>query len=192
VASHHYLVFYKPYGIPSTFTDEAGRKTLKAFIPVPGVYAAGRLDLASEGLLILTDDGDLIHRLTDPEHHLPKTYLVQVEGTVTPEALYRLENGLVIDGIKTRRCRALEIPPPELAEREKPVTPHAATAWLRIELKEGRKHQVRHMTAAVGLLTLRLVRVAIGPIGLGELRPGEWRELNAEEVASIKKRIALR
>lgn len=188
--NYRYLVFYKPYGIPSTFTDEAGRKTLKDFIPISDVYAAGRLDLASEGLLILTNDGSLIHRLTDPEHHLPKTYLVQVEGSVTPEALYRLENGLVIDGVKTRRCRALEIPAPELPEREKPITPHAATAWLRIELMEGKKHQIRRMTAAVGLPTLRLVRVAIGPLGLGDLHPGEWRELSPAETSLLKKKTA--
>ncbi len=187
--NNRYLVFYKPYGIPSTFTDEAGRKTLKDFIQVTGVYAAGRLDLASEGLLLLTDDGNLIHHLTDPEHHLPKTYLAQVEGSVTQEALHRLESGIVIEGVKTRRCKAMEVPAPDLPEREKPVTPHASTAWLRIELREGKKHQVRHMTAAVALPTLRLVRLAIGPLGLGELKPGEWRELSPEEVILLKKRI---
>lgn len=184
------LVFYKPFGIPSTFTDEAGRKTLKDFIPVSDVYAAGRLDLASEGLLILTNDGGLIHRLTDPDHHLPKTYLVQVEGNATDEALHRLENGLVIDGVKTRRCRALVIPEPDLAAREKPITPHAPPSWLRIELIEGKKHQIRRMTAAVGLPTLRLVRVAIGPISLGDLHPGEWRELSSEEASLLRKKTA--
>ena len=93
---YRYLVFNKPYGIPSTFTDEAGRKTLKDFIQVSGVYAAGRLDIASEGLLLLTDDGSLIHRLTDPEQHLWKTYLVQVEGNITNEALSRMENGITL------------------------------------------------------------------------------------------------
>jgi 23S rRNA pseudouridine2457 synthase len=155
-----------------------------------GVYAAGRLDLASEGLLLLTDDGNLIHHLTDPEHHLPKTYLAQVEGPITQEALHRLENGLIIDGVKTRRCRALEIPAPDLPDREKPITPHAPTSWLRIELREGKKHQVRRMTAAVGLPTLRLVRVAIGQIGLGSLQPGQWRELSAGEVDLLRKKLA--
>ena len=188
--NYRYLVFYKPFGIPSTFTDEAGRRTLKDFIQVTGVYAAGRLDLTSEGLLILTDDGNMIHHLTDPEHHLPKTYLAQVKGNVTPEALYQLENGLVIDGVKTRRSRVLVIPAPELPEREKPITPHAPTSWLRIELREGKKHQVRRMTAAVGLPTLRLVRVAIGPVGLEGLLPGQWRELTTDELGLLQKRIA--
>ena len=182
-----YLAFFKPYGIPSTFTDEKERETLKKFIPIENIYAAGRLDLASEGLLILTDDGGLIHRLTDPDHHLPKTYLVQVEGEMTDDALARLESGLVLDGIKTRRCRAMRIPEPALPERSKPVTPHAPTSWLRIELKEGKKHQIRRMTALVGFPTLRLVRIAIGPVSLGEMNPGEWRELSTSELALLRK-----
>jgi 23S rRNA pseudouridine2457 synthase len=183
--SHRYLAFYKPYGIPSTFTDEAGRKTLKDFIPVEGVYAAGRLDLTSEGLLILSNDGAFIHRLTDPEHHLPKVYLVQVEGLVTPEALQRLEVGVLLDNVLTRRSKVLEIPEPALPERGKPVSPHGPTAWLRIELREGKKHQIRHMTAAVSLPTLRIVRMSIGPIALGEMTPGEWRDLTPEEVSQV-------
>ena len=187
MGNFRYLAFFKPYGIPSTFTDEIERETLKKFIQVEAIYAAGRLDLASEGLLILTNDGSLIHRLTDPVHHLSKTYLVQVEGEVTEEALTRLESGLVLDGIKTRRCRAMRIPEPVLPERSKPVTPHAPTSWLRIELKEGKKHQVRRMTALVGLPTLRLVRIAIGPVSLSNLQPGEWRELTANELALLRK-----
>ena len=183
---YRYLVFNKPYGIPSTFTDEAGRKTLKDFIQVSGVYAAGRLDIASEGLLLLTDDGSLIHRLTDPEQHLWKTYLVQVEGNITNEALSRMENGITLDGVKTRRCRVMQIPAPDLPDRLKAITPHAAVSWLRIELREGKKHQVRRMTAAIGLPALRLVRVAIGPISLGDLQPGQWRELSPAELALIK------
>lgn len=183
---YRYLVFYKPFGIPSTFTDEAGRKTLKDFIDVPDVYAAGRLDLASEGLLILTNDGNFIHHLTDPEHHLPKTYFVQVEGVVTDEAINRLESGMVFDGVKTRRCRVLVITEPGLPPREKPITPHAPTSWLRIELKEGKKHQIRRMTAAVGLPTLRLVRIALGPVTLENLLPGQWRDLIPDEIKRIK------
>ena len=184
--SFRYLAFYKPYGIPSTFTDDAGRKTIKDFIPVADVYAAGRLDLTSEGLLILTNDGGFIHRLTDPEHHLPKTYLVQVEGIVTEEALARLETGVIVEGVKTRRSKVLEIPEPTLPDRGKPVTPHGPTAWLRIELREGKKHQIRRMTAAVGLPTLRILRIAIGPVTLGDMQPGNWRDLRLEEVALIK------
>ncbi len=187
MADHRTLAFFKPYGIPSTFTDEIGRDTLKKYINVPGIYAAGRLDLASEGLLILTDDGALAHRLTDPVHHLPKTYLVQVEGQITDEALAQLEAGLTLDGVKTRRCRAMRIPIPDLPERAKPVTPHAATSWVRIGLREGKKHQIRRMTAQVGFPTLRLVRVAIGPVTVGELQPGQWRDLSPDEISALKK-----
>ncbi len=186
---HHTLAFFKPYGIPSTFTDEKGRDTLKKFVPFPGVYAAGRLDLASEGLLILTDDGRLAHRLTDPVHHLPKTYLVQVEGMITDEALAQLESGLVLDGVRTRRCQAMRIPEPDLPERAKPVTPHAPPSWVRIQLREGRKHQIRRMTAMVAFPTLRLVRVAIGPVTIGELRPGQWRELSPGEVEALQESV---
>jgi 23S rRNA pseudouridine2457 synthase len=177
----HYLIFYKPYGVLSQFTDAEGRSTLKDYIPVSGVYAAGRLDYDSEGLLLLTDDGGLIHRMTDPKHHLPKTYLAQVEGVVTDEALQRLEQGVEIQGWRTQPCQAMVVEAPGLAPREKPITPHGLTAWLRLVLHEGKKRQIRHMTAAVGLPTLRLLRVAIGGIGLGDLKPGEWRELNRQE-----------
>ncbi len=176
------LLFYKPYGIPSTFTDELGRETLKNYIPVEGVYSAGRLDLDSEGLLVLTNDGSLIHRLTDPQHHLRKTYLVQIEGEANPDAVVRLQSGIEIQGYRTQRCRVLVIPEPNLPPRSKPVTPHGPTSWLRIELEEGKKRQIRHMTAAVGLPTLRLIRIAMGPLHLGELKPGEWRDLPFDEV----------
>jgi 23S rRNA pseudouridine2457 synthase len=187
MAEHHTLAFFKPYGIPSTFTDQNERETLKKYIPFPGIYAAGRLDLASEGLLILTDDGTLAHYLTDPVHHLPKTYLVQVEGLMTGEALAQLENGVVLDGVKTRRCLAMSIPAPNLPERAKQITPHAPTSWIRIELKEGKKHQIRRMTALVGFPTLRLVRLAIGPVTVGDLLPGQWRELSPDEIKALRK-----
>ncbi len=185
--AHHTLAFNKPFGVPSTFTDEQGRDTLKKFIPFERVYAAGRLDLESEGLLILTDDGELAHRLTDPVHHLPKTYLVQVEGMITDGALGQLESGLILEGIKSRRCRAMRIQAPALPERSKPVTPHGPTSWVRVELREGKKHQIRRMTAMVGFPTLRLFRVAIGPISVGELLPGQWRELSPDEIDLLKK-----
>ena len=185
--SYRYLLFHKPYGVLSQFTDVAGRATLKGYIDVPGVYAAGRLDYDSEGLLLLTDDGALIRRLTDPRFHLPKTYLAQVEGEITPEALHKLEAGLLIQGYRTRPCQAQAIPAPDLPPRLKPLTPHGPTAWLRLVLHEGKKRQVRHMTAAVGLPTLRLLRVAIGPLELGDLPPGEWRELRGEELAGFRR-----
>ncbi len=183
------LAFYKPYGVISAFTDEEGRPTLKEYIDLPGVYPAGRLDMDSEGLLILSDDGDLIHRLTHPSHKINKTYLVQVEGRITPEAIAELQRGVPVKGRPTRRCQALLIPAPTLPERDKPVTPHAETSWLRLTLHEGRKRQIRHMTAAVGFPTLRLVRIAIGPLTLEGLKPGEWRILTPEEIARLRRAI---
>jgi 23S rRNA pseudouridine2457 synthase len=190
-----YLVLNKPYGVLSQFTDEGtGHPTLKQFIDIPNVYAAGRLDRDSEGLLLLTDDGAMIKRLTDPRFHLEKTYWVMVEGIPDQEALARLERGIPLKGYSTRpaRCRIIPDPStgsgrrPGLPPRPKPVTPHGPTSWLEIRLREGRKRQVRHMTAAVGLFTLRLVRVAIGPIHLGDLKVGEWRELKPSEINLLK------
>jgi 23S rRNA pseudouridine2457 synthase len=186
-----YVAFYKPYGVLTAFTDPEGRETLKSYIDVPDVYPAGRLDLDSEGLLFLTNDGVLAHRLTDPDYHHPKTYLVQVEGLVTEDAIAALEQGVTIKGgYQTRRCRVMQVPEPDLPPRSKPVTPHGPTSWLRIVLREGKKRQIRHMTAAVGLPTLRLVRVAIGPVSLDPLQPGEWRYLTGLEVRAIKQSLA--
>ena len=183
------LAFYKPYGVLTAFTDPEGRPTLSAYVDVPGVYAAGRLDMDSEGLLLLTDDGSLAHRLTDPGHKVAKTYLVQVEGEVTIQALSSLERGVEVKGRMTRRCKALRVPEPSLPERAKPVTPHGPTSWLRLELHEGKKRQIRHMTARVGFPTLRLLRIAIGPITLEGLQPGQWRDLSDEEVSRLRKAL---
>jgi len=180
-----YLAFHKPYGVLSSFTDPEGRDTLKEYVDVPGVYAAGRLDRDSEGLLLLTDDGDLIHRITTPRFHLSKTYLVQVEGVVTEKALEQLRQGVLLQGVRTKPCKARLVPDPGFPPRTKPVTPHGETAWLEVVLREGKKRQVRHMTAAVGLPTLRLVRVAIGPVVRGGLQPGEWRWLTENEIKSL-------
>lgn len=182
-----YLAFYKPYGVLTAFTDEEGRGTLKSFVPVADVYPAGRLDMDSEGLLLLTNDGELAHRLTDPRFNHTKTYLVQVEGIPTAEAIGKLEGGVLVKGQMTRRCQIVVVPEPVLPPRSKPVTPHGPTAWLRITLREGKKRQIRHMTAAVGLPTLRIVRVAIGSVTLQELQPGEWRYLTPAEVVELKK-----
>jgi 23S rRNA pseudouridine2457 synthase len=182
------ILFNKPYGVLSQFTDEGtGHPTLKQYIDVPRVYAAGRLDRDSEGLLVLTDDGALIKRLTDPIHHVEKTYWVMVEGDPAPEKLERFEAGLQLKEYLTLPAKARLIPPPSLSPRPKPVTPHGSTAWLEIKLKEGKKRQIRHMTAAVGLFTLRLVRVAIGGLAVGNLEPGKWRELSDREVGIIFK-----
>lgn len=181
------IIFNKPYGVLSQFTDEGtGHPTLKDYIDIPGVYAAGRLDRDSEGLLLLTDDGSLIKRLTDPKHHLEKTYWVLVEGEPTKEALDRLRNGVQLKAYLTRPAKVRVIPDPGLAPRSKPVTPHGPTVWLEMKLREGKKRQIRHMTAAVGLFTLRLARVAIGYISLGDLPSGKWRELTSKELRYLK------
>jgi 23S rRNA pseudouridine2457 synthase len=179
-----YLAFYKPYGVLTQFTDAAGRATLKDFVPVPGVYPVGRLDRDSEGLLLLTDDGVLAHRLTDPRYEHPRTYLVQVERIPAPAALEPLRRGILLrDGLTRPAQVAVLDQTPALPDRPAPIRfrKNVPTAWLRLVLREGRNRQVRRMTAAVGHPTLRLVRVAIGPIGLGELEPGHWRELTAAE-----------
>jgi 23S rRNA pseudouridine2457 synthase len=166
----------------SQFTDEGtGHPTLKEYIPVPGVYAAGRLDRDSEGLLLLTGDGSLIKRLTDPAQHVVKIYWALVEGDPSPTRLSQLEAGVQLKGYLTRLARVQLMQEPQLPERPKPLTPHGPTAWLEIRIAEGKKRQIRHMTAAVGLFTLRLVRVAIGPIRLGDLAQGKWRELAKSE-----------
>lgn len=183
-----YIVFNKPYGVLSQFTDEGtGHPTLKQYINVPDVYAAGRLDRDSEGLLLLTDDGGLIKRLTDPQHHFEKTYWVMVEGDPRPEKLDQLERGIQLKDHRTLPARARVIPDPNLPARPKPVTPHGPTAWIEVKLREGKKRQIRHMTAAVGLPTLRLVRVAIGPIKLDQLPCGTWRDLTQNEIKLLKR-----
>lgn len=183
------LVFFKPYGVLSHFTDQAGQTTLADYIDVPGVYAAGRLDKDSEGLLLLTDDGRLAHRITSPRHKLAKSYLVQVERLPDEAALEALRQGVIIEGARTLPAQVELLPEePVLPPRSVPIRyrKNVPTAWLKIALMEGRNRQVRHMTAAVGYPTLRLVRTAIGPISLGDLAPGQWRELSAGEVKSLR------
>lgn len=173
------IAFNKPYGVLCQFTDRSQppRRTLAEFGLPAGVYPAGRLDHDSEGLLLLTDDGALAHRLTDPRHKQPKTYWVQVEGMPGEDALARLRHGVTLADGPTRPAQAREIPAPELWPRDPPVRFRKTVpdAWLEIVLTEGRNRQVRRMTAAVSLPTLRLVRVAIGSHALDELAPGAWR-----------------
>ncbi len=185
------LLLNKPYETLTQFTDENGRRTLKDFVPVPGVYPVGRLDFDSEGLVLLTTDAGLQHRLSDPKFKVPKTYWAQVEGVPTEEALAKLRTGGLV--LKTGRTApagavALTDEPPGLWARTPPIRYRAAipTAWLEIELREGQNRQVRRMTAAVGLPTLRLIRAAIGPLTLGALQPGEWREVTIEEEATLR------
>jgi len=187
------ILFNKPFGVLCQFTAEPGRSTLKDFIPIPGVYAAGRLDADSEGLLLLTDDGALQHRITDPRHKLPKTYLVQVEGTPDETALAALRAGVDLGDFVTRPCKVRRLAEPDwLWPRDPPVRfrKTVPTCWLEIVLREGKNRQVRRMTAKVGLPTLRLVRVAIGNWDLGGLAPGQWRmEANSLAVAARPRQL---
>lgn len=182
------LAFNKPYDVLPCFTDLEGRQTLSRYIDIPDVYPAGRLDRDSEGLLLLTSDGTLAHHITDPRHLLPKVYLVQVERVPDTAALERLQCGVVLGGTLTRpaRARLLENTP-SLPDRPVPIRfrKHVPTAWLELTLREGMNRQVRRMTAAVGHPTLRLVRITIGPITLGDLQPGQWRELTTREVGAL-------
>ncbi len=182
----HVIIFNKPYGVLSTFTDPDNRPNLSEYINFPNVYAAGRLDFDSEGLLLLTDDGELINRLTDPKFDHNKTYCAQVEGVVEENKLEPLRRGIVIGGQKLKPAKVEIIPDPNFPARSKPVRNYHPTTWLKIIISEGKKHQVRKMTAAVGYPTLRLVRVAIGSIELGELRSGEWRELTSTEMKQLQ------
>ena len=173
--------FNKPYGVLSQFTPEGRWRGLKDFIDLPGVYVAGRLDADSEGLLLLTDDGKLQARIADPRFKMEKTYWVQVEGVPTDEALAALRNGVQLNDGPTRPARArLLDPPPPVWNREPPIRERKLipTAWLELAISEGRNRQVRRMTAAVGLPTLRLIRAAIGPYTLDGLAPGTWLEQN--------------
>ncbi|MEW5973436.1 MAG: pseudouridine synthase, partial [Pseudomonadota bacterium] len=173
------ILLNKPFDVLCQFTDDAGRATLADFIDRKGYYPAGRLDRDSEGLVVLTDDGRLQAVIADPRHKLAKTYLVQVEGEVTDEALEQLCRGVILNDGPTLPCEARRIAePPWLWERVPPVRfrKSVPTSWIELTLREGRNRQVRRMTAAVGFPTLRLIRWAVGPWTLEGLAPGQWRE----------------
>ena len=183
-----HLLFHKPYGVLTQFSGEGD--TLAQYIDVPDVYAAGRLDRDSEGLLLLTSDGALQHRLTDPKFEHPRTYQVQVEGVPTVAAIESLSRGVRVQDYTTRpaKVRLLTDQPP-FPPRDPPIRVRLSipTSWLEITLTEGRNRQVRRMTAAVGFPTLRLIRVAIGNVRIGDLAPGQWRDLTPAELRSLRR-----
>jgi 23S rRNA pseudouridine2457 synthase len=188
-----YLILNKPFNVLCQFTagsgaGSVGRRTLAEFVDVPDVYPAGRLDFDSEGLVLLTNDGGFQHKLTDPKFGHAKTYWAQVEGAPSPEALLKLQRGIVIQDYRTLPANARLMNPPEIPEREPPIRyrREIPTAWVELELKEGRNRQVRRMTAAVGFPTLRLVRWAIGPVTLAGLAVGTWRDLTPSELAALR------
>lgn len=171
------IVFNKPFGVLSQFTSDGGHATLAEYIDLPGFYPAGRLDKDSEGLLLLTDDGKLQQKISNPRYNKEKHYLVQVEGDIDAQATSQLSRGVTLRDGRTRPASATAIPEPALWPRDPPVRfrQHIPTSWLRLVISEGRNRQVRRMTAAVGFPTLRLVRVQIELWDLQGLRPGQWR-----------------
>jgi len=175
------ILLNKPYGVLTQFTPVEGKQTLKDFIPVPGVYAAGRLDADSEGLLLLTDDGALQARIAQPRFKLEKTYWAQVEGVPTSEQLAMLQGRLDLGDFVTQPCRARHIQEPQnLWPRTPPIRVRLSipTSWVELVISEGKNRQVRRMTAKVGLPTLRLIRVQIGDWTVHDLKPGEWQEFD--------------
>ena len=198
MGKYRYLLFYKPYGVLSQFTDSSGetqRRTLKNYISVPAVYPVGRLDWDSEGLMLLTDRGQLQYRLTHPQFEHPRTYWAQVERVPDTAAIKQLQQGVIIENYRTRPAKVQLLNfEPQLPPRDPPIRfrKNVPTAWLEIALTEGRNRQVRRMTAKVGFPTLRLVRIAITHLNLGELQPGQWRDLTADELSLLLKLTMLK
>ncbi|MBD2773412.1 pseudouridine synthase [Iningainema tapete] len=193
MAQYRYIIFYKPYGVLSQFTqDSPTRSTLKDYIDVPDVYPVGRLDWDSEGLLLLTNHGQLQHRLSHPRFAHERTYWVQVERIPDEDAIANLKKGVKIQDYLTRPAKVKLLPEePPLPPRDPPIRfrLNVPTAWLEMTLTEGKNRQVRRMTAAVGFPTLRLVRISINNLQLDGLQPGQWRELTASEQKLLHKSV---
>lgn len=185
-----YIIFFKPFGILSQFTEEHGKKSLSSFGPFPrDVFPVGRLDADSEGLILLTNDNELKHKLTDPRFAHSKTYLVQVEGIPTQEAIANLRRGVIIKGGKTLPAKVTLLQnEPKLPSRSTPIRfrKNIPTTWIEITLREGRNRQIRRMTASQGYPALRLVRIQIAHLEIGNLQPGEHRSLTEKEIQSLR------
>jgi 23S rRNA pseudouridine2457 synthase len=180
------IALNKPFGVISKFSAEPGKRTLADYVPIRAVYPAGRLDTDSEGLLLLTDDGALQARIANPRHKLAKTYWAQVEGEPSDAALAALRAGVDLGDFVTQPAGARHIDEPAgLWPRDPPIRYRAKipTAWIELTLREGKNRQVRRMTAHVGFPTLRLIRAAIGNVGVGSLAPGEWRQIDEENLS---------
>ncbi|MGJ3248706.1 MAG: pseudouridine synthase [Elainellaceae cyanobacterium] len=191
-----FILFYKPYNVLTQFTDRPGsspssgdRQTLGDFIPVKAVYPVGRLDRDSEGLVLLTNNGQIQHQLTDPRFSHPRTYWVQVERVPTQRAIDQLQRGVTIRGYQTRPAKVRRLlPEPTLPPRNPPIRfrKSVPTAWLELTLTEGKNRQVRRMTAAVGFPTLRLIRVRLAHLTLDGLEPGQWRDLTPADIQPLR------
>lgn len=179
------VLFNKPYGVLTQFTDKAGRKTLGDFIPIKEIYPAGRLDKDSEGLVVLTNDGQLQHQIANPKFKLEKTYWVQVEGKPDQAVINRLQLGVTLKDGKTKPTKAKILREPNIWERDPPIRHREKipTTWLEIRVTEGKNRIIRRMTASLGYPTLRLIRVAVGDWTLKGLALGQWRELSSTEIS---------
>jgi 23S rRNA pseudouridine2457 synthase len=186
-----YVIFHKPYGCLSQFTGENGQKTLSNFQLPKNIYTVGRLDKDSEGLLLLTNNGQVQHLLSHPKHEHKKTYWVQVEGDIEEESINQLQKGVVIKGYRTKPCKVKKIMAPVVFPREPPIRErrNIPTSWMEITLVEGKNRQVRRMTANVGYPTLRLIRIQIENLNLGKLEPGSWKFVREDELWSTPSKL---